>query len=70
MHRDEQVLARKALAHQRLLRRDRHRVGVLDQHRLDRAAALQRLGIAGQDAADLRLVEHARRCGRSRHGLR
>ena len=58
MHRHEQILARKALPHQRLLRRHRHRIGVLDQHRLDRRSASQRLRIAGQDAADLRLVEH------------
>ena len=50
VHRHEQVFAGKPPAHQRLLRRHRHRVGVLDEHRLDRRAAVQRLGIAGQDA--------------------
>ena len=60
MHRDEQIFARKALTHQRLFRRDGHGIGVLDQHRLD-GAALQGFGIAGQDAADLGLVEPA--CG-------
>ena len=60
MHRHEQVLARKSLAHQRLLRRHRHRIGVLDQHRLDRRPAFQRLGVAGQDASDLGLIEHPR----------
>ena len=61
VHRDEQILAGEPLAHQPLLGRHRHRIGVLDQHRLDWPAALQRLGIAGQDAADLRLIEHPRR---------
>jgi hypothetical protein len=41
MHRHEQVFAGKALSHQRLFGRHRHRVGVLDQHRLDRRSALQ-----------------------------
>ena len=50
VHGDEEILAGKAAAHQVLLRRHRHRIGVLDQHGLDRAAAMQRLGIAGQDA--------------------
>src|SRR5436190_1890889 len=54
------VWARKAAPHQILLRRDRHRIGVLDQHGLDRAAAMQGFGITGQDAADLGLVERAR----------
>ena len=55
----EQVLARKAAPHLLLIGRDDHRVGVLDQHRLDRAAALQRLGLAGEDRADPRLIEPA-----------
>ena len=70
VHGDEQVLAGKTLAHQGLLRRHGHRVGVLDQHRLDRRSALQRLGVAGQDAPDLGLVEHRASRDRSRHGLR
>ena len=57
MHADEQVLARKAAPHLLLIGRDHHRIGVLDQHRLDRAAALQRLGLAGQHGADARLIE-------------
>ena len=61
MHRREQVFARKTLSHERLLGRDRHRIGVLDQHRLDRTAAAQRLGITGQDAADLGLIKQPRR---------
>ena len=59
MHDNKQVLARKALTHQRLFGRHCHRVGVLDQHRLDRRAAMQHLAIAGQDPPDLRLIEHA-----------
>ena len=57
----EEVVARKALAHQPLLGRDVHRVGVLDQHGRHGHPARQRLGIAGQDAADLRLVKMAHR---------
>jgi len=60
MHRHEQVLARKTLPHQRLLRRHRHRIGVLDQHRLDRTSATKCLGIAGQDTPDPGLIEHPR----------
>ena len=70
VHHHEQVFAGKALAHQRLLRRHRHRIGVLDQHRLDRRAVLQRHGIAGQDAPDPGLVEHSGRSCRARHGPR
>ena len=62
VHADEQVLARKAAPHLLLIGRDGQRIGVLDQHRLDRAAALQRLALAGQHRADARLVEAA-------HGL-
>src|ERR1700716_790724 len=33
---------------------------MLDQHRLDRRSASQRLGVSGQDAPDLRLIKHPR----------
>ena len=58
----EQVVAQHALPHQALLRRDIGRIGVLDEQRGHRRPAIQRLGVAGEDAADLRLVEvaHAR----------
>ena len=59
VHADEEVVAGKAPLHELLLRRDRDRVGVLDQHRGHRRAVQQRLGIAGEHAADLRLVELA-----------
>src|SRR6185437_14532070 len=58
MNDHEQVFTRKALAYQRLLRRNRHRIGVLDQHRLDRATSVQRLRIASQNAPDLGLIEY------------
>ena len=61
VHHHEQVLARETLAHKRLLRRHGHRIGVLDQHRLDRRAVLQRHGVAGQDASNPGLIEHP--CG-------
>ena len=48
---DEQVLAGKALLHQSLLGSDGSGICVLDQHRLDGRAALQRDGVAGQDRA-------------------
>ena len=48
MHGHEKIVTGKALLHQPLLRRDVHRVGVLDQKRRDRAAVAERLGIAGQ----------------------
>ena len=56
---DEQVLARKAAPHLFLIGRDHQRVGVLDQHGLDRAAAGQRLALAGQHGADAALVQPA-----------
>ena len=65
VHADEEVLAGKAPLHELLLRRDRDRIGVLDEHRGHRRAVQQRLGIAGEHAPDLRLVELAARRGRS-----
>ena len=61
VHADEQIVAREAALDHLLVGRDRHRIGVLDQQRRDRAAALQRFLVAGQDRADARLVEHADR---------
>ena len=61
VHADEQVLARKALLDLGLVGADRERIGVLHDHRRHRRPAPQRLGIAGQDRADARLVEHAHR---------
>ena len=59
VHADEEILAGKTPFHELLLRRDGDRVGVLDQHRLDRRPVVERLGVAGENAADLRLVENA-----------
>ena len=61
VHADEQVVARKAALDLRLVGRDRHRIGVLDEQRVDRRPALQGLAVAGQNRADARLVEHADR---------
>ena len=61
VHGDEQIGPREAAVHLAELGGDAHRVGVLDQQRVDRAAALQRLGLAGQDRADPRLVQRADR---------
>ena len=52
VHRHKQILARKSVTDEILFGRDRHRIGVLDQHRLDRRAFLQRDRIAGQHAAN------------------
>ena len=60
VHRDEQILPRETLPHQCLLRRHRHRIGVLDQHRLDRPAALQRFRITRKNASDPGLIERTR----------
>ena len=57
VHADEQIVAGKTAPHRLLVRRDHHRVGVLDQHRPDRAAALQRLAVAGQDRPEATHVE-------------
>ena len=57
VHDDKQILAAKSAAHFCLIGRDHHRVGVLDQHRLDRAAALQRFRVAREDGAETALVE-------------
>ena len=61
VHADEQILAGETALDHVLVRRDRDRIGVLDEERVDRPAALQRVGIAGEDGADARLVEHADR---------
>ncbi len=61
MHDGEQIFTSKTLPHQPLLGRDRHRVGVLNQQRLDGRAIAQRRRITGKDAADLRLIELADR---------
>ncbi len=73
VYRDEQVVPQESTFHQPLFRCDVHRIGVLDQHGRHRAAMAQRLGIAGQDPADLRLVEHAHigvvECGTDKFAL-
>ena len=53
----EQIFARKTAAHFLLMRRDGERVRVLNKHRSDGRAALQRLGLASQDCANPGLVE-------------
>ena len=58
---DEQIVARETPLDAGLIGRDRNRVGVLHQHGLHGWAAAQRVGIAAQDRADPRLVEHAHR---------
>ena len=59
VHGDEQVLALKAAADLVLIGRDRGRVGALHEQRLDRRAALERVGLAAEDRADARLIERA-----------
>ena len=56
---DEQVVAREAALHLALRGRHDDRVGALHQQRLDRAAATQGFGLAAQNRADPRLIEHA-----------
>ena len=53
----EQVIARKATTHFLLIRRNRERVRILDQHGSNGRTAFQRLRLAGQDRADPRLVQ-------------
>ena len=65
VHAGEQVVAQEALLHQPLLGRDIGRVGVLDQHRRHRRAAIERVRGAGQHLADARLVEIADRADRA-----
>ncbi len=43
VHADEQVFAGETAPHLFLMRGDRERIGVLDEHRLDRRPVLQRL---------------------------
>ncbi len=61
VHDREQILAREAGTHLAELGRDAQRVGVLDEHGLDRRPVAQIARIAGQHRADARLVEHAHR---------
>ena len=60
MHDEEQVLAQEAFAHQALIGGHDSRIGVLHDHGVDRLAALQRLGVAGENRADFGHVEHPR----------
>ena len=55
----EEILARKAPLHLGLIRRDRDRIGVLDQHRGDGRTVFQCLGFSGQHLADAGLIEQA-----------
>ena len=59
VHAGEEVVAQKALDHQPLLRRDVHRIGVLDQHRRHRRAAIERVRRVHQHRADPRMIEIA-----------
>ena len=59
MHDGEEILAGEALSHQRLIGRDRHGIGVLDEHGHDRPAAFKSGAIPREDRADARLIEHA-----------
>ena len=64
---DEQILAGKALLDHLLLGRDRHRIGVLDEHRRHRRRRLSTPRASPvRMRADPRLVEHARDADRSR----
>src|SRR5215510_1666925 len=58
---DEQILAGKAFLDLALIGRDRDRIGVLDDQRLNGTTTLQRLSLAGQNPADPRLIKHAHR---------
>ena len=57
----EQVLPREALVHQVELGAHHRGIRVLDEHRRDGRPAVERLGIAGQDRPEPRLVERADR---------
>ena len=57
----KQIVAAEALMHLVLVRTDNGRIGVLDQHRLDRRATLQVLFVAEQDRAETAHVELADR---------
>ena len=70
VHAGEQVVAQKALLHQALLGRDVDRVGVLDEQRGDRRAAVERILVAHQHRADARMVEIADLRGRAAWCLR
>ena len=59
VHAGEEVVAQKPLLHQPLLRRDVHRIGVLDQHRRYRRAAMERIRSVHQHRPDARMVEVA-----------
>ena len=59
VHAGEQILAREARVHLVQLRADHRRVGVLDQQSGHRRAAFERLGVAGENRAETRLIELA-----------
>ena len=59
VHRHEQIVPGEAAVHLTEVGCYAHRVGVLDQQRMDGAAAGQGVGLTGEDRADPRLVELA-----------
>ena len=61
VHTDEQIIACEAALDLVLVGRNRHRIGVLDDKRMNLPAALQHFALAGQNCTDARLVEHAHR---------
>ena len=61
----EQVIARKPAAYILLAWSDGKRVRVLNQHRPHGRAVFQRLGVAGEDRAESRLVEAANAVSRT-----
>ena len=61
VHANEQILAGKAALDHLLVGGDSDRIGVLDQHSVDRRTAAERVLVAGEDLTDARLIEHADR---------
>src|SRR6516165_9338143 len=61
MYAREQIFARKAAFHQFLLGTHGNRIGVLDQHRGHWRTAAERRGLAAQDWAEARLIQHSDR---------
>src|SRR5262249_1786566 len=58
VHAHEKVFARKSAFYLRLIRTNRHRICVLNDHGGDRRTTVQCFPITGEDRTDAGLVEH------------
>jgi hypothetical protein len=59
VHDGKKIFSFKALAGETMVGGNDHRVGVLDQQRLDRCTCFQSIDVSGEDGADAAHIEFA-----------